>query len=104
MKDIRKEKAMNARVPASDTAGMENQYELKPAKTKFVNVKPGTIRVTRYKVIAYVTHLKSPKVTRFRGRSRRLRIGRTIIVVKDRTAPVKNKVSSPFAKTMPLTP
>jgi hypothetical protein len=74
-KEIKKEKAIKANGPPREIGGMENQTEWNPANTKLTSLNPGTTNVTRYNVTAYVTHLKMPKVTRFRGKRRRFNIG-----------------------------
>lgn len=42
---------MMAKTPLKDMPGIENHWEEKPAKTKFKILKPGTTKVTKYKVI-----------------------------------------------------
>jgi hypothetical protein len=45
-KEMRKEKAMNAKNPEINTGGIENQEEEKPLKAKSASLKAGTIKVT----------------------------------------------------------
>jgi hypothetical protein len=100
-KEILKENARRPQSPPKLSAGTENQYELSPAKEKVPTLNPGTTRVTRNSVTAYVTHLKRPKVSRFKGRRRMFNMGLISSEVKARTAPVKANVEDPFAKVRP---
>ena len=47
MKETKKAKARKASVPVRETAGIENQLELKPLYAKSNSLKPGTKSVTR---------------------------------------------------------
>jgi hypothetical protein len=81
--------------------GIENQYEENPLKAKSTSLNPGTIKVTIYRVIAYPTHLKSPKVIRFMGKRRILIIGLIIKVVTVKTRPARRSEYVPSANTIP---
>lgn len=104
MIDIRKENARKAKRPVREIPGIENQYEENPLKTKFINLNPGTINVTKYKVIAKPAHLKRPNVIKFKGKRRILIIGRIISEVRVNTIPAKRIEYVPSAKTIPDTP
>jgi hypothetical protein len=101
--EITNEKATKAKIPDSEIPGIKNQYELNPLKIKSAKWNPGTTNVTRYKVMAYVTHLKRPKVIKFIGRRRMFIIGLTIKVANIRTNPARKSVYMPSVKIIPET-
>jgi hypothetical protein len=90
IKDINNENAKKANIPERDIAGILNQPLEKPANAKVVSLNPGTIKVTRYKVIANPTHLKRPKVIRLRGKISMFIIGLIISEDKLKTTPVRS--------------
>ncbi|KKQ41601.1 MAG: hypothetical protein US60_C0034G0005 [Microgenomates group bacterium GW2011_GWC1_37_8] len=64
-------------------------------------LKSFTIRVTRYNTTAEDTHLKSPKVTRFKGSKSMLITGLATKDVMDMKNPVNIRVFIPLPKTIP---
>jgi len=57
---------------------------------------------TKKRVTALLTHLKKPKVTKFRGSKRRLIIGRAKRLAKAKAAPTKKMSWFPLSKIIPL--
>lgn len=100
---MRNEKATKARTPERDKAGIENQTEEYPLKAKSRSLKPGTTRVTIYRVTAYPTHRKRPKVIRLIGRRRMLITGLIISVVNVKTNPASKSEYVPSANIIPET-
>lgn len=97
------EKAIRARIPVNATSGIEIQYDESPLKTKSPTLKPGTTKVIKYRATAYPTHLKSPKVIRFRGKRSTLMTGLITKEARVRATPVNIIVFVPFSKTIPET-
>jgi hypothetical protein len=75
----------------------------KPVKANPTILKPGTTRVTRNKAMAEDTHLKRPKVIRFKGISRTLIIGLIKRVATVNPTPARRRLGIPFSKIMPET-
>ena len=57
--------------------------------------------MTRKRIIPEESHLKTPKVTRFMGRSKRLMIGFATNEATVTAAPVRRIVAIPLSKTRP---
>src|SRR3989344_1081867 len=95
------EKATYARIPEKFKLGISTQLLENPKNLKLEILKSLTISVTRYKATAEETHLKTPKVIRFSGKSRRFIIGFARIEVAVKPIPAINKVVNPFLNTNP---
>ena len=100
---IKNENAMQDKGETTVSAGTSIQGLLKPENTKLQILNPGTIRVTKYNVIADEIHLKIPKVNKLIGRSNRLIMGLTKKEVKTIPRPASNVDVIPFSKTIPVT-
>ena len=99
--DIAKEKAMNAKNPPILNAGISSQYDENPAKLKDTILNPSAIKVTRYSVRAYVTHLNKLNVMRLIGKSNIFIIGLITRLVMVSVAPAKIMVLTPLANIKP---
>jgi len=100
---IKNENAIYDKGAITVRGGMSIQGLLKPEKIKLYILKPGTIRVTRYRVIAEEIHLNIPKVSKLIGRSSKLIIGLTKKEVKTIPSPASRILVIPFSKTIPDT-
>jgi hypothetical protein len=102
-RERRNEKAIKQIMPLREIPGISIHFELKPEKAKFIILKPGTTKVTRYKATAEEIHLKKPKVKRLIGKSSRLMIGFATTVAIVKPIPARRTDSSPFSKYKPDT-
>ena len=93
---------MKESAPLRLIAGISIHLLLSPEKLKVTILKSLTINVTRNKTTADDTHLKRPKVTRFKGKSSKFITGFAKKNTADRATPEIKSVDSPLSKTIPL--
>ena len=96
-----REKAMYDKKPVKLIEGISNHLLTSPGKLKERILNPGTTKVTKYKVIADESHLKSPNVIRLRGRRRRFIIGFTKYEQRRTPRPAKRMLVIPFSNIIP---